>query len=52
MFWKLTLSTFWFQLCWGLHAGGQYAINFFHLVAVLVPAKQFKVMAQDLVYSP
>ena len=32
----------WFQLVWGLHACGQYAVNFFHLVGVSVYAKQLK----------
>ena len=28
------------------------AVNFFHLVGVLVYAKQLKDMAQDIIYSP
>ena len=35
-------STFWSQLVWGLSVCGQHAINFFHLVGTLVPAKQLK----------
>ena len=34
MFWESQLSTFWFQLVWGLCAGGQHAVNFLHLVGV------------------
>ena len=36
----------------GACAGDQHAINFFHLVEVLVSAKQLKDMAQDIIYSP
>ena len=33
-------STFWFQLVWGLRAGGQHAGNFSHLLGLSVSAKQ------------
>ena len=52
MFQESQSSAFWFQLVWGLRAGGQHASNFFHLVGVLVSAKQHKGMAQDITYSP
>ena len=42
---------FWFQPIWGLRADGQHAVNFFHLVELLVFAKPLKDMAQDLIYS-
>ena len=35
-------STFWFQLVWVLCACGQHIVNFFHLVGVLVSARQLK----------
>ena len=31
MFLESQSSSFWFQWTWGLHAGGQHAINFFYL---------------------
>ena len=52
MFQESQSSTFLFQLIWGLHAGGQHAVNLFHLVEVSVSAKQLKDMAQDIIYSP
>ena len=52
MFQESQSSTFWFQPVWGLHAGGEHAVNFFHMVGVLVSAKQLKDMAQDIIYSP
>ena len=52
MFQELTLSTLWFQPVWSLHAYGQHAVNFFHLVGVLIPAKQLKDMSQDIIHSP
>ena len=36
VFQKSQLSTFWFHLARGLHAGGQQAIKFFYLVGVLI----------------
>ena len=32
-------SIFWFQPVWGLHAGGQHAVNFFQVVGVLASGK-------------
>ena len=45
-------SAFWFLLVWGRLGGGEHAANFFHLVGVLVFAKQLRDMAQGIVYSP
>lgn len=45
-------SAFRFQPVWGLRAGGQHAANFFHLVGVVVSAKQLKNMSQDIINSP
>ena len=39
-------------LVWGLHSGGQQAVNFFHLVGVSVPARQLKDMTLGIIYSP
>ena len=52
VFLELTSSTFWSQPIWGLCACGQHAINFFHLVGVLVSAKLPKDMVQDIIYRP
>ena len=43
--WESTASIFWFHLV-------SNAVNFFHLVGVLVSAKQLKDMAQDNFYDP
>ena len=51
MFQESPSSTFWFQPVWDLRAGGQHAVNFFHLVGVLVSIKQLKDMTQDFIYS-
>lgn len=45
------LSTYYFQLVWGLRADGQHAVNLLHLVGALVFAQQLKDMAQDFIYS-
>ena len=50
--WESTLSTFWFQPVWVLHACGQHAVNFFHLGGLSVPAKQLKNVAQTSIYGP
>ena len=52
MLWESQSSTFWFQPAWGLRAGDQHAVNFLHLVRVLVSAKQLKDMAQGIIYCP
>ena len=51
IFWESPSSTFWLHLVWGLHTGGQHAINFFHLVGVLVSAKQLKGIVHNIIYS-
>ena len=45
-------TTFWFLLVWGFLGGDEHAADFFHLVGVLVIAKQLKDMAQGIIYSP
>ena len=50
--WESASSTFWFQPVWGLHACGQHAVNFFHLVGMLASAKQLKDVTQDNISSP
>ena len=45
-------STFWFQLVWGLRVGSQHVVDFLHLMGVLLSAKPFKDMAQDITVSP
>jgi len=45
-------SSFWLQLVWGLGTGGQQAVNFFHLVGVLISTQQFKGMVQNIIYFP
>ena len=52
MFCESQSSTFWFQLVWGLCAGGQHAVNFLCLVGILVSEKELKDMAHDIIYSP
>ena len=52
MLWESLSSDLWFQLDWGLQAGGQQAVNLFHLVGVLLSAKQLKDTVQDIIYSP
>ena len=42
----LTSSVLRFQLVWGLPAYGHHAVNFFHLVGVLVSAEQLRNMHQ------
>lgn len=39
MFQEPLSSIFQFQPVWGLHAGGQHEVTFFHLMGVLVTAK-------------
>ena len=34
-----------------LHADGQQAVNFLHVVGILGSAKQVRDMAQDIIYS-
>ena len=41
VFQESTAST-WLHLVRGLRAGGQHAVNFFHLVGVLVSAEQLQ----------
>ena len=43
--WGSISSTFWFQAIWGLLAGDQHAASFFHLLRVLISAKQLEDMA-------
>ena len=45
-------SAFWFQTIWSLPACGQHAVNFIHVVKVLLYAKQLKNMAQNIIYKP
>lgn len=40
--WESTSSAFWFQLVWGLCACGQHTVGLFHMLGVLVSAKQLK----------
>ena len=49
--WESASSTLWFQLVQGLCAGGQCAVNFFHLRGVSESEKQLKNMAQNIIYS-
>ena len=49
MFWESQLSTFWFQLAWCLPTGSQHAVSFFHLVGVLVSAKQWTDIGQNII---
>ena len=51
VFQESQLSVLWLQQVWGLHAGGQHAVSFLHLVRVLVSAKQLKNIAQGMIYS-
>ena len=48
---RSALSIFTLQLVWGLHASGQHAVDFFHLVGVLISEKQLKDLDQDIIYS-
>ena len=49
---EFQLSVFRLQTVWGPSACGQHAVNFFHLVGVLMSAKQLKDMTQNIIYSP
>ena len=48
MSWGLTSSVLRLQLVWGLPARGRHAVNFFHLVRVLVSAEQLRNVHQTL----
>ena len=48
MSWGLTSSVLKLQLVWRLPACGHHAVNFFHLVKLLVSAEQLRNMLQTL----
>ena len=52
MFLESQPSALWFHLLQGLCACRQHAVNFFHLVGVLVSAQQLKNVAQNIICSP
>ena len=57
IFWEISVISFLpptglESMVWGLCAGAQHAVNFLYLGRGLASAKQLKVMAQDVIYSP
>ena len=47
VFQELTSSIFWFQPVWVLHACRQHAVNFFHLVGVLISTKHLMGITEE-----
>ena len=41
------ISVSWLQSSWGPSAGDQHAVNFFHLVAVSVSAKELRIYSSE-----